>query len=154
MPIVFGTYNTTTASPAEVELSQSFQTALADFAKNPVDVSPAPNWPQYEPGFLGIARNPTLAKLAYDGNVDLDDFIKLVQPISIVSTLNDYANIRYLSLNVLFVKQDVPCIVWDRFLDYRPSTDTGSNSHETCMVDDQVGVQDSAFGSYFRVQAE
>ena len=86
MPIVFGTYNTTTASPAEVELSQSFQTALADFAKNPVDISPAPNWPQYEPGFLGIARNPTLAKLAYDGNVDLDDFIKLVQPISIVST--------------------------------------------------------------------
>jgi hypothetical protein len=40
---------------------------------------------------LGIARNPTLAKIAYEENVAPDDFINLVQPISIVSTRNDYA---------------------------------------------------------------
>ena len=90
MPIAFGTYNTSTASAAEVELSQSFQTALADFAKNPVDEPPAPNWPLYEPGRFGVAHNPTLAKIAYEGNVHFDDFVKLVQPISTVSTQNNY----------------------------------------------------------------
>ena len=93
VPILFGTYNTSTATTSEVELSQSLQTAFANFAKNPEIVSPAPNssWPPYEPGLLGIARNPTLAKIAYEENVAPDDFINLVQPISIVSTRNDYA---------------------------------------------------------------
>ena len=85
VPIAFGTYNTSTASTAEVELSRSFQTALADFAKNPVNLSPRIDWPPYEPGGLRVASNPTLAKIAYEGNVHLDDFIKLVQPISLVS---------------------------------------------------------------------
>ena len=85
VPILFGTYNASTATSAEVELSQTFQTAIANFAKDPVD-SPAPNWPAYEPGFLGIAHNPTLAKISYDGNVDPNDFIQSVQPISTVST--------------------------------------------------------------------
>jgi hypothetical protein len=86
VPIAFGTYNTSTASDAEVELSRSFQTALADFAKSPESLSPRLNWPPYEPGTLGVANNPTLAKIAYEGNVHLDDFIKLVQPISTVNT--------------------------------------------------------------------
>jgi len=92
LPILFGTYNSSTATTAEVELSQSFQTAFANFAKNPVNVSPAPNWPAYEP------TGRTLAKIAYRGNVDFDDFVKPVHPIS----------------------TDGPCIVWDPFLDYRP----------------------------------
>ena len=53
VPILFGTYNTTTATAPEVELSQSLQTAFANFVKDP-NVSPAPNWPPYEPGFLVI----------------------------------------------------------------------------------------------------
>jgi hypothetical protein len=88
VPILFGTYNGSTATAAEVELSQSLQTAFANFAKNPVGVSPAPNWRPYEPGFWGIARNPTLAKIAYQGNVGPDDFIKPVRPLSTVSTRN------------------------------------------------------------------
>ena len=90
VPILFGTYNTTTATAPEVELSQSLQTAFANFVRDP-NVSPAPNWPPYEPGFLGIARNPTLAKIAYEENVAPDDFINLVQPIATVSGRNDYA---------------------------------------------------------------
>ncbi|KAH9994629.1 Alpha/Beta hydrolase protein [Russula vinacea] len=90
LPILFGTYNTTTATAPEVELSQSLQTAFANFVRDP-NVSPAPNWPPYEPGFLGIARNPTLAKIAYEENVAPDDFINLVQPIATVSGRNDYA---------------------------------------------------------------
>ncbi|KAI0278329.1 Alpha/Beta hydrolase protein [Russula aff. rugulosa BPL654] len=35
LPILFGTFNKSTASPAEVELSKSFQTAFANFVKNP-----------------------------------------------------------------------------------------------------------------------
>jgi len=130
LPILFGTYNTSTASTTEVELSQTFQTALANFAKNPVDVLPAPSWPPYEPGRLGVARNPTLAKIAYEGKVDPDDFIQLVQPFS----------------------TDAPCFVWDHFLDYRPSTDTVSDSREPSMADNQVGAQDSTCGSSLRVQ--
>ncbi|KAH9994628.1 Carboxylesterase [Russula vinacea] len=132
LPILFGTYNTSTATTSEVELSQSLQTAFANFAKNPEIVSPAPNssWPPYEPGLLGIARNPTLAKIAYEENVAPDDFINLVQPISI----------------------DEPCIVWDHFLDYRPSASAGEYRHGTSMVDGQVGVQDSTPGLSLRLQ--
>jgi len=97
LPLLFGTFNRSTATAAEAELSQSLQAAFANFIKDPVN-SPAPNWPAYEPGLLGIAPVPTLAEVAYEGNVDLDDFVKPVQPIS----------------------RDGPCIVWDAFLDFRP----------------------------------
>jgi hypothetical protein len=90
VPILFGTYNSSTATAAEVELSQSFQTAFANFAKNPKDM-PAHNWPAYEPGVIGIAHNRTLARIAYHKNVDPENFVKRVQPISTVSTQNDYA---------------------------------------------------------------
>jgi hypothetical protein len=100
VPILFGTYNRSTATAAEVELSQSLQTAFANFAKNPVGVSPAANWRPYEPGLLGIALNPTLAKIAYQGNVGPDDFIEPVQPLSTVSTQNSLC----LLLNVSFIK--------------------------------------------------
>ncbi|KAF8493264.1 Alpha/Beta hydrolase protein [Russula emetica] len=48
LSILFGTFNRSTATSAEVELSQSLQTAFANFAKNP-NSSPAPHWPAYEP---------------------------------------------------------------------------------------------------------
>lgn len=86
VPILFGTYNKSTATAAEVELSKGLQTAFANFVKDPVNVYPAPNWPAYEPGHLGIAPVPTLAGIAYQGNVGFDDFIRPVQPISKVRT--------------------------------------------------------------------
>ena len=88
VPILFGTYNRSTATTEEAELSKSLQTAFANFAKNPGNISepPAPNWPAYEPGHFEIARIPTLAKIAYEGNVAPDDFVDPVQPINTVST--------------------------------------------------------------------
>ncbi|KAI0275867.1 Alpha/Beta hydrolase protein [Russula aff. rugulosa BPL654] len=99
LPILFGTFNKSTASPAEVELSKSFQTAFANFVKNP-NSSPAPHWPAYEPEVSGNASacTPTLAKIAYDGNVDCENFVQAVFPNS----------------------TDGPCSVWDQFLDFRP----------------------------------
>ena len=85
VPLLFGTFNRSTATAAEAELSQSLQTAFANFAKDPLNASPVLNWPTYEPGFLGIADIPTLAEIAYAGNVGFGDFVKLVQPISKVS---------------------------------------------------------------------
>ena len=83
MPILFGTFNRSTATSAELELSQSLQTAFANFVKNP-NSSPAPDWPPYEPE--GSEETcPTLAKIAYEGNVDYGNFIQLVQPNSTVS---------------------------------------------------------------------
>jgi len=98
LPILFGTYNRSTATAAEIELSKSLQRAFANFVKNPVNTPPAPIWAAYEPGFVGIASVPTLAEIAYQGNVGFDDFIEPAQPIS----------------------KDGPCIVWDAFLDFRP----------------------------------
>lgn len=43
IPIVFGTYNTTGATPAQVKLSESMQMAWANFAKNPWG---GPGWTQ------------------------------------------------------------------------------------------------------------
>jgi hypothetical protein len=88
VPILFGTFNGSTATAAEVELSQSLQTAFANFAKNP-NSSPAPHWPPYEPEDSGNAYTPTLAKIAYEGNVDFGNFVETVQPNSTVSTRND-----------------------------------------------------------------
>jgi hypothetical protein len=115
VPILFGTYNGSTATSAEVELSQSFQTAFANFAKNP-NSSPAPHWRRYkpevsanvyahtlaknpnlspwrpyEPELSGNVLTPTLAKIAYQGKVDFGNFVQPVLPDSTVSTRNDDA---------------------------------------------------------------
>jgi hypothetical protein len=119
VPILFGTYNRSTATAAEVELSQSLQTAFANFVKDPMN-SPAPNWPAYETGPFGIAPVSTLAEIAYQGNVGFDDFIQPVQPISKVSTRNFYSNLTRSSLKISFLLKDGPCIVWDTLLDFRP----------------------------------
>jgi hypothetical protein len=119
VPILFGTYNRSTATAAEVELSKSLQTAFANFAKDPTN-SPAPNWPAYEPGILGIAPVPTLAEIAYQGNVGFDDFIQPVQPISKVSKRNFYSKLTCSLLNIPFLSKDGPCILWDALLDFRP----------------------------------
>ena len=74
MPILFGTFNRSTASSAEVELSQSLQIAFANFVKNP-NASPAPHWPAYQPEVSGSACNP-LAKFVDQGNVDFGNFVK------------------------------------------------------------------------------
>jgi hypothetical protein len=88
--ILLGTFNRLTATSAEVELSQSLQTAFANFVKNPTS-SPAPHWPPYEPEISGKACIPTLAKIAYEGNVDFGNFVQPVEPDSTVSTRNDDA---------------------------------------------------------------
>ena len=87
VPILFGTFNRSTATSAEVELSQSLQTAFANFVKNP-NSSPAPDWPPYEPEGSEDTC-PTLAKIAYEGNVDYENFIQPVQPNSTVSTARE-----------------------------------------------------------------
>ncbi|KAF8483607.1 hypothetical protein DFH94DRAFT_318009 [Russula ochroleuca] len=117
LPILFGTFNGSTATTAEVELSQSLQTLFANFAKNPVNVSPAPNWHPHEPGYLGIASIPTLDKSVYQGIVGPDDSINPVQTIS----------------------TDGPCVVWDAFLDSPPLTFAGNYSRGMSMVNNQVG---------------
>ena len=88
--ILLGTFNRSTATSAEVELSQSLQTAFANFVKNPTS-SPAPHWPPYEPEVSGKACTHSLAKIAYEGNVDFENFVQPIQPDSTVSTRNDNA---------------------------------------------------------------
>ena len=78
--IVLGTINNATATAEEANLSKSVQTALANFVKNPGGVSPAYNWPAYE----ADASTPTLAKIAYHGNVEPDNFVEPVDPSSMV----------------------------------------------------------------------
>jgi hypothetical protein len=103
VPVLFGNYGNLTAL---ANLSQSLQTAFANFAKDPVNASPAPNWPAYEPGIVGIAPVPTLAEIAYQGNMRFDDFIKPVQPISKVSTRNFCSNLTCSSLNIFYRRMD------------------------------------------------
>ena len=104
MPILFGTFNRSTATSSEVELSQSLQTAFANFAKNP-NSSPAPHWPPYEPEVSGNARTPTLAKIAYQGNVDFDNFVQPVQPDSAVSTRNTDTKSSCLFMNFSYINR-------------------------------------------------
>ena len=85
MHIIFGTLNRLTATADEVELSQSVQNAFATFVKDP-GASPAPNWPAYE----ADTAVSTLAKIAYHGNVQLDDFVGPIDPSSMVSIGNIY----------------------------------------------------------------
>ncbi|THU79860.1 alpha/beta-hydrolase [Dendrothele bispora CBS 962.96] len=89
---LFGTFNTSTATPNEATLSATFQTIIANFIKNPNE-SPAPNWLQY---VLPGSDTQTLAKLAYQGNVELDNVVMPVQSDSV----------------------DGPCALWNRFLDF------------------------------------
>jgi hypothetical protein len=101
VPVLFGTYGNLTAL---ANLSQSLQTAFANFAKDPM-TSPAPNWPNYEPGIVGIAPVPTLAEIAYEGNMRFDDFIQPVQPISKVSQRNFYSKLICSSPNDMFYRR-------------------------------------------------
>ncbi|KAJ7625743.1 Carboxylesterase [Roridomyces roridus] len=70
---LFGTLNRTTATPAELIWSNTFQTAIANFIKDPIS-SPALNWPKYAPG----PPAETYAKLAYEGNVESGNFVQAV----------------------------------------------------------------------------
>ncbi|KAJ6513515.1 Carboxylesterase [Mycena vulgaris] len=89
---LFGTFIRATATPAEVTWSTTFQTAIANFVKNP-NTSPALNWPKYVPG----SSTKTLAKLAYNGNVEPNNFVDAVQSDSL----------------------DGPCdALWNQFLDF------------------------------------
>ncbi|KAJ7693570.1 Alpha/Beta hydrolase protein [Mycena rosella] len=93
LPEIFGTYNRSTASAAEVTLSHTMQTLVANFVKNPTE-PPAPNWPRYVPG----NATTTLAKLAYNGNVLTRNVVRPAQSDSL----------------------DGPCeAFWDFFLDAR-----------------------------------
>ncbi|CAK5269936.1 unnamed protein product [Mycena citricolor] len=85
LPMIFGTYNATTAEPAERILSQTMQTLIANFVKNPTE-PPAPNWERHNP------RAPRLAKLAYNGNVAVGDVVEMADSSSF----------------------DGPCDLWDR----------------------------------------
>ncbi|KAJ7293792.1 Alpha/Beta hydrolase protein [Mycena rebaudengoi] len=89
LPEIFGTFFTS-ATASEVALSQTMQTIVGNFVKNPV--SPAPNWPKYVQG-----NGTNLAKLAYNGNVQLSNVVQTAQSASI----------------------DGPCDAFlDRFLDF------------------------------------
>ncbi|KAF8183865.1 hypothetical protein K438DRAFT_2163145 [Mycena galopus ATCC 62051] len=93
LPEIFGTFIPATATAAEVTLSHTMNTLVANFIKNPT-VSPAPNWPKYVPGSL----TTTLAKLAYNGNVEANNVVQAVESDSI----------------------DNPCnVLWNLFLDVR-----------------------------------
>lgn len=94
LQVVFGTFNASTATAEEAKLSQSLQTAFANFVKDPKGACPAPNWLTYKAN----ASLPTLAKIAYHGNVQLGDFVDPVDPNTM----------------------DGPCQEWDPFLDFRP----------------------------------
>lgn len=69
-------------------MSQSLQTAFANFVKDPKGACPAPNWSTYKAN----ASLPTLAKIAYHGNVQLGDFVDPVDPNTMVSIGSLYAN--------------------------------------------------------------
>jgi hypothetical protein len=64
------------------------------------------------------ARTHTLAKIAYQGNVDFGNFVQPVKPNSTVSTRND--GVKFQFVEFLVHKQDEPCNVWDPFLDHSP----------------------------------
>ncbi|KAJ7139656.1 Alpha/Beta hydrolase protein [Mycena epipterygia] len=92
LPEIFATFNRSTATAPEMTLSQTMQTLVANFVKNPA-VAPVPNWPKYVPG----NKTTTLAKLAYNGNVLASNVVQPVESDSI----------------------DSPCALWNQFLDVR-----------------------------------
>ncbi|KAH9960620.1 Alpha/Beta hydrolase protein [Russula dissimulans] len=86
LTILFGTFNRTTATAAEVKLSHSLQTAFANFVKDPGNASPVPRWPRYEPDLSGNGTASTLTKTAYHGNVGLNSFVEPVEPRSMCTS--------------------------------------------------------------------
>ena len=68
---IFGTFNATTATAAQKTLSNTMQTVWANFIKDPT-APPAPNWQRFVPG----NNTNTLAKLAYQGNVELGNVVQ------------------------------------------------------------------------------
>ncbi|KAI0060904.1 alpha/beta-hydrolase [Artomyces pyxidatus] len=112
--ILFGTYNTSTATAAEAILSASLQTAFANFVKNPA-ASPAQDWAAYDPGLLGIPVEPTLAAIAYNGNVDPDNFVQAEQQSNFVSHPGLFGAEEQLTRSTVW--KDGPCAVWDLALD-------------------------------------
>jgi hypothetical protein len=91
VPEIFGTFNPPTATAPEVTLSQTMQTIVANFVKNPA-VSPAPNWSKYVPG----SATTTLAKLAYNGNVVANNVVQAVESDSIVSIPSHLFQLRFI----------------------------------------------------------
>ncbi|KAJ7630507.1 Alpha/Beta hydrolase protein [Roridomyces roridus] len=83
LPGIFGTLNKTSATAAEITLSGTMQTIVGNFVKNPTQ-APAPNWPRWIPGAL----TNTLAKLAYNGNVEASNVVQAVQSDSIDGPCN------------------------------------------------------------------
>ena len=75
VPGIFGTFNRTTANSSEVQLSDTLQTIVGSFAKNPF-APPLPSWPKYNP------NSTTLAKLAFNGNVATTDVVQTASPAS------------------------------------------------------------------------
>ncbi|EEB90098.1 hypothetical protein MPER_11743, partial [Moniliophthora perniciosa FA553] len=73
--IVIVSYNHLTTY--RITLSNTFQTIISNFINEPT-TPPADNWVRYVQGGL----MPSVAKLAYEGNVNLDD---VVRPATIVS---------------------------------------------------------------------
>lgn len=85
------------------------QTLVANFVKNPAS-APAPNWPKYVPG----NATTTLAKLAYNANVELGNVVQAVQSNSMVRMHS------LLLAAMLIFPQDGPCdTLWNEFLDVR-----------------------------------
>lgn len=112
--MVFATFSKWTASADEIELSKTLQTAVANFVKDP-STPPIPNWPAYNAN----DSVPTLAKLAYNGNVEPGNVVDLVDPSTTVSVADIYAK-RVLFNIARFHEQDGPCgEEWDQFLDFR-----------------------------------
>ena len=85
----FGTINKTSAPPDEVTFSSTFQTAISNFIRDP-STPPAKNWAKYIP----TNSSMTLAKIAYDGNVEPDNFVQAVGSESLVS-INKIAAVFY-----------------------------------------------------------
>ncbi|KAI0062562.1 alpha/beta-hydrolase [Artomyces pyxidatus] len=91
LPELFGTFNASTATWAEKVLSHTFQSSFANFIKHPKK-SPAQNWPEY-------GQNGTVANLAYNGNVDLDNVVQTVSHSTLDSACDAF---------------------WDKLRDFRP----------------------------------
>ncbi|KAJ7456522.1 Carboxylesterase [Mycena latifolia] len=87
LPEIFGTFNRSTATAPEVTLSNTMQTLVANFVKNPAQ-APAPNWPKYLPG----NTTTTLAKLAYNGNVVAANVVEPVGSESLDGACNAFWN--------------------------------------------------------------
>ncbi|KAJ7293795.1 carboxylesterase [Mycena rebaudengoi] len=83
LPEIFGTF-LPSATESEIALSQTMETIVGNFVKNPV--SPAPNWPKY------VQNGTNLAKLAYNGNVQLSNVAQPARSDSIDGPCNAFLN--------------------------------------------------------------